>query len=200
MPMFFKFDVERKKELVMIPLLPLRDVVIFPQMVAPLFVGREKAIRVLEEAMRKDKEILLAAQRDAKTNDPNEEDIYKIGTIGTIIQMLRLPDGTVKVLVEGKRRAQILRYVPNPSFFMVEAERIAEADDTGVETEALMRTLVTAFENYVKLNKKIPSEVLVTVSSIEDAGRLSDTISSHLGFKLEDKQEILQTLDPAEEL
>ncbi|MBF8303527.1 MAG: ATP-dependent protease La, partial [Candidatus Dadabacteria bacterium] len=98
MPMFFKFDGERKQELVMIPLLPLRDVVIFPHMVAPLFVGREKSIRALEEAMRKDKEILLAAQRDAKTNDPNEEDIYKIGTIGTIIQMLRLPDGTVKVL------------------------------------------------------------------------------------------------------
>src|SRR3990172_7472367 len=150
--------------------------------------------------MRKDKEILLAAQRDAKTNDPNEEDIYKIGTIGTIIQMLRLPDGTVKVLVEGKRRAQILRYVPNPSFFMVEAERISEADDTGVETEALMRTLVTAFENYVKLNKKIPSEVLVTISSIDKPSRLGDTIASHLGLKLQDKQEILECTSPAERL
>ena len=200
MPMFFKLDGERKQELAMIPLLPLRDVVIFPHMVAPLFVGREKSIRALEEAMRKDKEILLAAQRDAKTNDPNEEDIYKIGTIGTIIQMLRLPDGTVKVLVEGKRRAQILRYVPNPSFFMVEAERISEADDTGVETEALMRTLVTAFENYVKLNKKIPSEVLVTISSIDEPSRLGDTIASHLGLKLQDKQEILECTSPAERL
>ncbi|MGH7808289.1 MAG: endopeptidase La, partial [Thermodesulfobacteriota bacterium] len=147
-----------------------------------------------------DKEILLSAQKDAKTNDPNEEDIYKVGTIGTIVQMLRLPDGTVKVLVEGKRRARILRYIPNPSFFLVEAERIAEDDNVGVETEALIRTLITAFENYVKLNKKIPSEVLVTVSSIEEPSRLADTISSHLGFKLQDKQEILETLNPAERL
>jgi ATP-dependent Lon protease len=169
-------------------------------MVAPLFVGREKSIRALEEAMKKDKEILLSAQKDAKTNDPNEEDIFKIGTIGTIVQMLRLPDGTVKVLVEGKRRARILRYIPNPSFFMVEAERIAEDENVGVETEALIRTLITAFENYVKLNKKIPSEVLVTISSIEEPNRLADTISSHLGFKLQDKQEILETLNPAERL
>jgi ATP-dependent Lon protease len=200
MPMFFKFDEEKKQEIAVIPLLPLRDVVIFPHMVAPLFVGREKSIRALEEAMKKDKEILLSAQKDAKTNDPNEEDIYKLGTIGTIVQMLRLPDGTVKVLVEGKRRARILRYIPNPSFFLVEAERIAEDDNVGVETEALIRTLITAFENYVKLNKKIPSEVLVTVSSIEEPSRLADTISSHLGFKLQDKQEILETLNPAERL
>lgn len=200
MPMFFKFDGERKQETVTIPLLPLRDVVIFPYMVAPLFVGREKSIRALEEAMRKDKEILLIAQKDAKTNDPNEEDIYRIGTIGTIIQMLRLPDGTVKVLVEGKRRAQIIRYIPNPSFFLVEADRATEVDEVGVETEALMRTLVTAFENYVKLNKKIPSEVLVTISSIDEPGRLSDTIASHLGLKLQDKQEILEAFSPAERL
>lgn len=200
MPMFFKFDEDKKQEIAVIPLLPLRDVVIFPHMVAPLFVGREKSIRALEEAMKKDKEILLSAQKDAKTNDPNEEDIFKIGTIGTLVQMLRLPDGTVKVLVEGKRRARILRYIPNPSFFLVEAERIAEDDNVGVETEALIRTLITAFENYVKLNKKIPSEVLVTISSIEEPSRLSDTISSHLGFKLQDKQEILETLNPAERL
>lgn len=200
MPMFFKFDDDKKQEIAIIPLLPLRDVVIFPHMVAPLFVGREKSIRALEEAMKKDKEILLSAQKDAKTNDPNEEDIYKIGTIGTIVQMLRLPDGTVKVLVEGKRRARILRYIPNPSFFLVEAERVSEDENVGVETEALIRTLVTAFENYVKLNKKIPSEVLVTISSIEEPSRLADTISSHLGFKLQDKQEILETINPAERL
>ncbi|MGQ0793892.1 MAG: endopeptidase La [Deltaproteobacteria bacterium] len=198
--MFFKFDDDKKQDIVMIPLLPLRDVVIFPHMVAPLFVGREKSIRALEEAMKKDKEILLAAQKDAKTNDPNEEDIYKIGTIGTIVQMLRLPDGTVKVLVEGKRRAKIMRYVPNPSFFLVEAERISEDENLGVETEALMRTLVTAFENYVKLNKKIPSEVLVTVSAIDEPSRLADTIASHLGFKLQDKQEILEALSPADRI
>lgn len=200
MPMFFKFDGERKQETVMIPLLPLRDVVIFPHMVAPLFVGREKSIRALEEAMKKDKEILLSAQKDAKTNDPKEEDIYKIGTIGTIVQMLRLPDGTVKVLVEGKRRARINRYIPNPGFFMVEADQISREENVGVETEALIRTLVTAFEDYVKLNKKIPSEVLVTVSSIDEPSRLADTIASHLGFKLQDKQEILETLNPAERI
>jgi ATP-dependent Lon protease len=199
MPMFFKNE-EGKGQMETIPLLPLRDVVIFPYMVAPLFVGREKSIRALEEAMKKTKEIFLVAQRDAKTNDPQEKDIYEIGTIGTIVQMLRLPDGTVKVLVEGKNRAKVLNYLPNKGYFLVEVEVIPEPLEVGVETEALIRTIVTAFENYVKLNKKIPSEVLVTVSSIEDPGRLSDTISSHMGFKLEDKQEILETLDPAERL
>ncbi len=199
MPMFFKNE-EGKGQIETLPLLPLRDVVIFPYMVAPLFVGREKSIRALEEAMKKNKEIFLVAQRDAKTNDPSEKDIYEIGTIGTIVQMLRLPDGTVKVLVEGKKRARIHNYVPQKSYFLVEVEEVPEPDELGVETEALIRTLITSFENYVKLNKKIPSEVLVTVSSIEEAGRLSDTISSHLGFKLEDKQEILETLDSAERL
>lgn len=200
MPMFFKIDNEKKDDTVTLPLLPLRDVVIFPYMVAPLFVGREKSIRALEEAMKKDKEILLAAQKDAKTNDPTEDDIYKIGTIGTIVQMLRLPDGTVKVLVEGKRRAQIVRFLPSPSFFLVEAQRASDEEEVGVETEALMRTIVTAFEEYVKLNKKIPSEVLVTISSIDTAGKLADTIASHLGLKLEDRQDILETLNPAERL
>ncbi len=199
MPMFFKNE-EGSGQVETLPLLPLRDVVIFPYMVAPLFVGREKSIRALEEAMKTNKEIFLAAQKDAKTNDPTEKDIYDIGTIGTIVQMLRLPDGTVKVLVEGKGRACLRNYLPNKSYFMVEVESIPERDDIGVETEALIRTLVTAFENYVKLNKKIPSEVLVTVSSIEEPGRLSDTISSHLSFKLEDKQEILETINPAERL
>lgn len=199
MPMFFK-DGDGKEQVETLPLLPLRDVVIFPYMVAPLFVGREKSIRALEEAMKKNKEIFLVAQKDAKTNDPTEKDIHDIGTIGTIVQMLRLPDGTVKVLVEGKSRACVRNYLPNKNYIMVEVEKIPERDDTGVETEALVRTVVTAFENYVKFNKKIPSEVLVTVSSIEDTGRLSDTISSHLSFKLEDKQEILETINPAKRL
>ncbi|MGB2693473.1 MAG: endopeptidase La [Thermodesulfobacteriota bacterium] len=197
--MFFNNE-EGSGQVETLPLLPLRDVVIFPYMVAPLFVGREKSIRALEEAMKKNKEIFLVAQKDAKTNDPTEKDIYDIGTIGTIVQMLRLPDGTVKVLVEGKGRACVKNYLPNKSYFMVEVETVPENDKVGVETEALIRTLVTAFENYVKLNKKIPSEVLVTVSSIEEPGRLSDTISSHLSFKLEDKQEILETINPAERL
>ena len=199
MPMFFN-DGDGKEQVETLPLLPLRDVVIFPYMVAPLFVGREKSIRALEEAMKKNKEIFLVAQKDAKTNDPTEKDIHDIGTIGTIVQMLRLPDGTVKVLVEGKNRACVRNYLPNKNYIMVEVEKIPERDDTGVETEALVRTVVTAFENYVKFNKKIPSEVLVTVSSIEDTGRLSDTISSHLSFKLEDKQEILETINPAKRL
>jgi len=199
MPMFFNNE-DGKEQVETLPLLPLRDVVIFPYMVAPLFVGREKSIRALEEAMKTNKEIFLVAQKDAKTNDPTEKDIYDIGTIGTIVQMLRLPDGTVKVLVEGKNRACVKKYLPNKSYIMVEVENIPERDDIGVETEALIRTLVTAFENYVKLNKKIPSEVLVTVSSIEEPGRLSDTVSSHLSFKLEDKQEILETINPAERL
>ncbi len=199
MPMFFNNE-GGKGDVQTLPLLPLRDVVIFPYMVAPLFVGREKSIRALEEAMKNNKEIFLVAQKDAKTNDPKEKDIYDIGTVGTIVQMLRLPDGTVKVLVEGKNRACVRNYLPNKSYFMVEVENIPEGDKIGVETEALIRTLITAFENYVKLNKKIPSEVLVTVSSIEEPGRLSDTISSHLSFKLEDKQEILETINPAERL
>ena len=199
MPMFFN-DEDGKEQVETLPLLPLRDVVIFPYMVAPLFVGREKSIRALEEAMKKNKEIFLVAQKDAKTNDPTEKDIHDIGTIGTIVQMLRLPDGTVKVLVEGKNRACVRNYLPNKDYIMVEVENIPERNDVGVATEALIRTLVTSFENYVKFNKKIPSEVLVTISSIEEPGRLSDTISSHLSFKLEDKQEILETINPTERL
>lgn len=183
-----------------LPLLPLRDVVIFPYMVAPLFVGREKSIRALEEAMKNDKQIVLAAQKDAKTNDPKKEDIYDIGTIGSIVQMLRLPDGTVKVLVEGKSRTRIRAYVPGSSFFLVEVQDVSTGKNPGAETEALIRTLINSFENYVKLNKKIPSEVLVTVSSMTDPERLSDTIASHLSFKLEDKQEILEIFDPVERL
>ena len=139
-----------------VPLLPLRDIIIFPHMVVPLFVGREKSIAALEEAMSKEKDILLAAQVNAKTNDPKDEDIYKIGTLGTIIQLLRLPDGTVKVLIEGKRRARIKQFVPNTNFFLVEVEEIAENREVSIEVEALMRGIKTSFETYVKLNKKIP--------------------------------------------
>ena len=199
MTVIFKSDGE-KSNTKTLPLLPLRDVVIFPYMVAPLFVGRENSIRALEEAMKKDKEILLCAQKDAKTNDPKKEDIYKVGTLGAIVQMLRLPDGTVKVLVEGKKRVRIVNYVPQSGFFFVEVENIPDAEKPGVEAEALIRTLITAFEKYIKLNKKIPSEVLVTVSSIEDPDRLADTIASHLSFKLQDKQEILEVFNPIKRL
>ena len=183
-----------------LPLLPLRDVVIFPHMVAPLFVGREKSIRALEEAMKTDKKILLSAQIDAKTNDPGPDDIYKVGTIGTIVQMLRLPDGTVKILVEGVSRAKLISYDDENKFFNVEVEDLVEESQSDVETNAIMRSLTEAFEDYTKLNKKVPTETLVTIAAIEDASKLSDTIASHLTFKLSDKQEVLECLDCAKRL
>ena len=149
-----------------IPLLPLRDVVIFPHMVAPLFVGREKSIRALEEAMKTDKKILLSAQKDAKTNDPGPEDIYSIGTVGTIVQMLRLPDGTVKVLVEGKNRASLKNFNDENKFFSVEVEDLDEIVETDSETNAIMRTLIESFEDYIKLNKRVPSETLATITAL----------------------------------
>src|SRR5690349_11572834 len=138
--MFFKNDDQKKKAARTVPLLPLRDIIVFPHMVVPLFVGREKSINALEEAMSRDKEILLSAQKKAKTNEPTPDDIFTVGTLGTIIQLLRLPDGTVKVLVEGKRRARIGRFVQTDGFFLVEAEEIAEPDEKSVELEALMRS------------------------------------------------------------
>ena len=184
-----------------IPLLPLRDVIMFPHMVQPLFVGRDKSINALEEAMSSDKGILLVTQKSAKTNDPSPEDIFQVGTIGTIIQLLRLPDGTVKVLVEGKKRAVIKRYLPRTDFFQVEIDEIEEPEDVSVEAEALIRSINTTFETYVKLNKKIPPDMLVHVSGIEEPARLADTIVAHLThLKLEDKQEILEIRDPVERL
>ncbi len=183
-----------------VPLLPLRDIIVFPHMVVPLFVGRQKSIRALEEAMNKQKYILLAAQRDAKTNDPAEDDIYKVGTLGTVVQLLRLPDGTVKVLVEGKKRARVLRYLGNPEFFLVDAEAVEEVSSKSTEVEALIRSVNATFENYVKLNKKIPPEMIMSVASIDDAARLADTIVAHLGIKLEDKQTLLEMPNPSERL
>ncbi|MFA4875031.1 MAG: endopeptidase La [bacterium] len=179
---------------VLVPLLPLRDIVVFPHMVVPLFVGREKSIAALEEAMNKEKDILLSAQINPKTNDPKNEDIYPIGTLASIIQLLRLPDGTVKVLVEGKRRARIAQFVTNPNFFLVEAEAFIEDAEVTVEVEALMRSVKSTFEQYVKLNKRIPPEMLASVSTIEDPSRLADTIVAHLSLKLPDKQSILEII------
>jgi len=184
-----------------LPLLPLRDIIVFPHMVVPLFVGREKSIAALEEAMNHDKEILLAAQRQAKTNDPTAEDIFGMGTVGTIIQLLRLPDGTVKVLVEGKRRARIERFIPNEGFFLCEVSLVDEPASSSVELEALMRSVQATFEAYVKLNKRIPPEMLVSVQTIDDPARLADTIVVHLSsVKLSDRQEILETTDPGKRL
>ncbi len=183
-----------------LPLLPLRDVVIYPYMLAPLFVGREKSISALEKAAKGDKRIFLSAQKDAKVNEPGNDDMYKVGTIGTIVQMLRLPDGTVKVLVEGKKRAAISGFVSQKDMFMVKVEEIEEPSGQSVEVEALMRSATKLFEDYVKLNTKIPSETLVTFMSIEEPGKLGDTIASHLNMKLADKQEILEAINPLERI
>jgi ATP-dependent Lon protease len=183
-----------------VPLLPLRDIIVFPHMVVPLFVGRPKSIRALEEAVNKQKFVLLAAQKDAKTNEPAEDDIYTLGTLGTVVQLLRLPDGTVKVLVEGKRRARIVKYLDSSEYFLVQAEAVEEVATRSTEIEALVRSVNSTFENYVKLNKKIPPEMTMSVASIDDRSRLADTIVAHLGIKLEDKQALLEMLNPAERL
>ncbi|MBW1757771.1 MAG: endopeptidase La [Deltaproteobacteria bacterium] len=183
------------------PLLPLRDIIVFPHMVVPLFVGREKSINALEEAMSQHKEILLAAQKKAKTNEPTPEDIFEVGTIGTIIQLLRLPDGTVKVLVEGKRRARITNFVPNEEFFVCNVEPVEEVYAPNVEIEALIRSVQSAFDVYAKLNKRIAPEMLMTVQTIDDPSKLADTVVVHLtSIKLADRQEILETIDPAKRL
>jgi ATP-dependent Lon protease len=176
-----------------IPVLPLRDVVVYPHMVIPLFVGREKSIRALDAAMQSDKRILLVAQRSADVDDPQIEDIHSIGTLSSILQLLKLPDGTVKVLVEGAGRARIKRFDEAEDFFSAEiesAEPQTVADDR--EVEVLMRSLLALFDQYVKLNKKVPPEILTSLSGIDDAGRLADTIAAHMSLKIEEKQHILE--------
>src|SRR5271156_216065 len=153
------------------PVLPLRDIVVFPHMIVPLFVGREKSVRALEDVMKDDKQILLVTQKNAAQDDPSTSDIYSVGTIGTVLQLLKLPDGTVKVLVEGGQRARILRFADNELFFQAHAETIGESAGTQQETEALARTVVSQFEQYIKLNKKIPPEGLVSINQIEDHGK-----------------------------
>lgn len=185
---------------VKLPLLPLRDLIIFPHMMMPLFVGREKSINALEEAMTKQTDIVLAAQRDPKANAPQPEEIYKIGTLGTIIQLLRLPDGTVKVLVEGKKRVKIKNFVQTDGHFVVECEELPEHIENPTEARALMRSVKSTFETYVKLNKRIPPEILMRVSTIEDIGELGDIIVAQLNLKLEDKQRILEVPDPGKRL
>ncbi len=185
-----------------VPLLPLRDIVVFPHMVVPLFVGREKSISALEEAMAKggNKEIFLSAQRKAKTNEPVPEDIFAIGTVGTIIQLLRLPDGTVKVLVEGRRRASIRRFTQTDGFFTVEIEEIPDLEERSVELDALVREVHATFETYVKLNKRIAPEILISVQTIDDPGQLADTMVGQLQLKLADKQAILEMDSPSKRL
>jgi ATP-dependent Lon protease len=175
-----------------IPVLPLRDIVVFPGMVAPLFVGREKSIQALEYSMSLEKDILLLTQRNAKVDEPSERDLYQIGTAGSILQMLRLPDGTVKVLIEGRFRAKVQRYLPNRTFYLAEVEKIQDSIPNPVELEALIRTVKQTFEAYQKLNKKIPQELVQTINGLEDPIRLVDSIAPHLGAKIEQKQELLE--------
>ena len=182
------------------PLLPLRDIIVFPHMVVPLFVGRQKSIRALEEASRKQTSIFLASQKDARTNEPSEDDIYPIGTLGSVVQMLKLPDGTVKVLVEGKKRGKIARYLTHPEFFLVEVDELDDVVGQGTEVGAVVREVHSAFENYVKVKKKIPPEMVMSISSIEEPGKLADTIIGHLGIKLEERQVLLETINAGERL
>ena len=174
------------------PLLPLRDIVVFPHMIVPLFVGREKSIHALEEVMRADNQILLATQKDPNHDDPDPDAIFSIGTLATVLQLLKLPDGTVKVLVEGASRARIVRFTDNASFFEAEAELLPDAVGNEAEVEALARTVVTEFESYVKLNKKISPEVIGAVTQIEDYSKLADTVASHLSIKIPGKQAVLE--------
>lgn len=178
------------------PLLPLRDVVVFPYMVVPLFVGRKKSIRSIEEAMLKNRKIVLCSQKQAKTDDPEVEDLYETGTVAEILQLLKLPDGILKILVEGTTRVKIHKFSKIDEYFEVEAERVTSEDRKTIELQALMRNVITLFEQYVKLNKKIPLEVIMVANNVEEPGRLADIITAHLNLKVEEKQEILEAFVP----
>ncbi|MDX9708937.1 MAG: endopeptidase La [Trichloromonas sp.] len=182
------------------PLLPLRDIVIFPYMVTPLFVGRPRSIRALEGAMEADKLVFLATQKDPKTDEPTERDLYEIGTVGQVIQLLKLPDGTVKVLIEGKHRGRMLSFFDRDECVFSEIETLVDPPVSSPEVEALLRSVGETFETYVNLGKKIPSEMVASVAGISDPGRLADTIGAHLNVRISDKQEILSSLDPLERL
>jgi ATP-dependent Lon protease len=178
-----------------IPVLALRDVVVYPQMVIPLFVGREKSIRCLDLAMENDKQVFLVAQKDAAIDDPKAEDVYSTGTVATILQMLKLPDGTVKVLVEGVKRATINKFVETEQFFSAEVQYVNPIDESTDDIEVLIRSAISQFEGYVKLNKKIPPEVLTSVAGIDEAEQLADTMAAHMPLKLADKQKVLEIID-----
>jgi len=182
------------------PVLPLRDIVVFPHMIVPLFVGREKSIAALEEVMTTDKQILLATQRDAADDDPAPDAIYEVGTLASVLQLLKLPDGTVKVLVEGRERARVTRYLDRDDYFEAEVAIMAETPSEEIEVEALSRSVLSEFENYVKLNKKVSPEVLSSVANIEDYSKLADTIASHLAVRIADKQDLLGITSIAERL
>ncbi|ARW81926.1 MULTISPECIES: endopeptidase La [Aeromonas] len=189
-----------RSERIEIPVLPLRDVVVYPHMVIPLFVGREKSIRCLEAAMEQDKKVLLVAQKDASTDEPTVEEIFSVGTVANILQMLKLPDGTVKVLVEGGQRARLERIIDDKDFFVGEAQYIASTAIEEKDQDVLVRSAIGQFEGYIKLNKKIPPEVLTSISAIDDAARLADTMAAHMPLKLEDKQKVLEIASVSERI
>src|ERR1700761_6213054 len=182
------------------PVLPLRDIVVFPHMIVPLFVGREKSVRALEDVMQDDKQILLLTQKTSTQVDPTREDLFVTGTVGTILQLLKLPDGTVKVLVEGGHRSKVTRFTENAEFFQAFAEPIEEFAGDGGELDALARAVVGQFDQYIKLNRKIPPEVMVSVNQIEEPAKLADTIASHLALKIPDKQALLESVSVNERL
>ena len=183
-----------------VPLLALRELVVFPQQVVPLFVGREKSVRAIEESQKQNKYIMLAAQKDARTSNPGEKDIFTVGTLGEVVQLIRLADGPIKVLVEGKMRARIKKFVRDDEYMEVEAEELLPSTEVDTELKALMRSVNAAFEQYVKLGKKVNPEMIMQVNAIEDPSRLADAIVVQLNIKLEDKQDILETVDPRQRL
>ena len=198
-PKFFK-DEEPDSSILLLPLLPLRDIVVFPHMVAPLFVGREKSVNALSDAMNRDKNVFLATQIKAGIDNPGERDISHVGTIGKVLQLLRLPDGTVKALVEGKTRARISRFIDNKDFFQVKLEKIETPVLPRAEGEALTRSILDGFEEYAKLNKSISKELISNVSSITDPSQVADTVAAHFSFKIEDKQRLLETVSLSERM
>src|SRR5476649_962901 len=196
-------DTKKKDDLITelsAPVLPLRDIVVFPHMIVPLFVGREKSVRALEEVMNDEKQILLLTQKNAAEDDPTAEGLHTIGTLATVLQLLKLPDQTVRVLVEGKARARVTGFTDRSDFFQANVEKLSEEPVVATESEALMRTVKANFEQYIKLNKKIPSETLAAVAQIDDAAKLADTVASHLSVKIGERQALLETFGAGERL
>jgi ATP-dependent Lon protease len=191
---------EKKSSILTLPVLPLRDVVVYPHMVIPLFVGRKKSTRALEEAMGEDKNILLVAQKNAADDDPLAENLYTFGAVASILQLLKLPDGTVKVLVEGTQRGKVIQYLFQEDYISAEVEIVQTSWVEGRDTEVLLRSVSTQFEQYVKLNKKIPPEIIASIAGIDDPGRLADTIAAHLSLKIDEKQQLLEIVDLQERL
>jgi ATP-dependent Lon protease len=183
-----------------VPLFPLRELLVFPHEVYPIFAGRQKSIKALEAAEAQKRPILLVTQKDPKILDPTAQDLYSIGTLGMVVQLLRLPDGTVKALLEGKKRARIVRFVAEDDYFQVECEELEDTCERTTEVEALMRSVISTFDNYARLNKKIPPEMVTSISAVDDPGFLADKVVSHLGIKIEDKQALLESTNPAERL